>query len=379
MKFSEFEKKKELPPSPEPAKSDAAPPPRPPLFSPKLPPAEPKRGVLAPSAAHFSAPPSLAAQRQSAHKAYGRAVAAIRALLKDIERQAPHPNGEVSACVNEMLKLLQEGNQALVAMTAHSTASSYLYAHSVNTAILSMHVAIGMGWEHDALVLLGLSALFNDIGMIKYLGLTQKPRALTREEFEEVQLHPVESQRLLEFIHDIEQTTKQAISDIIGQERGRKAGKGYPRGFSKAEDLRLASQIIGLCDIFEAMSHPRSWREAILPSDAVKDLIKKHSEDFSRPLMQAFLERVSLFPPGSYLQLSAGEIACVVAANAKFPTRPVVEVRLAADRSPQDPPTVINLAENPLIHILRPVDETKIGIKDKKLAMALQAARWWIE
>lgn len=382
MKFSDFEKGKKHPPveisppktAPEKTAAPAEKNPRAPISFFDI--SKKKPAPLLP--ANPAAPASLESQKQAAHKIYGQAILVMKALLKDVGRQPVNTQNQLNVVVAQLLEAIKSNNRALLILTSRSTASNYLYAHSVNLSILAMKVGLGLRWPDDQLHILGLSALLHDIGMIKYLGLSAEPRALTPEEHQEVRLHPTESQRLLAYIHDIEETVKHTISLIIGQAHERKGGAGYPKA-AKLEDIHMAAQIIGICDMYEALSHQRSWREPLLSSDAVKFMIKKHSQEFARPLLQAFLEQVSLFPPGSYVQLTTGEVGCVVETHSKMPTRPCVEVRVSADRSAQVPPILVDLSQSPLTHIQKPVDETKLNLKDKKLLLAFQSNRWWVE
>jgi HD-GYP domain-containing protein (c-di-GMP phosphodiesterase class II) len=315
---------------------------------------------------------SIAPQRAEASRLYGEAVSAFRSAVEGLEK------GEASfapldASIDALSEGLRRGNQLLVAMTVRSTAGNYLYAHCVNVAILSMNVGRGLGLDPQALHLLGLSALLHDVGMIKYLDLSQAPRPLTKEEHQEIQLHPLESRKLLAHLRDVEETTRRSIGEIIACDHADAAKAASP------QNVHRLAQIIALCDMYEAMSHNRSWREAMLPSEAINALLKRHAQQFPRPLVKAFLESMSLYPPGSYVKLSGGEIGRVVGINPKFPTRPTVEVCFRRDLSPMEPALILDLAEKPLSHVNRAVDETKLPIKDARSLLALQAARWWVD
>ena len=316
---------------------------------------------------------SLEFQRRAAQDVYGAAILAMKALMRDIALGPVDSYDGLRALVHQIREQLRTGEGALMMLTTRSTASHYLYAHAVNVCILSMDLALGLGWSDDQLEILGLSALLMDIGLTKFLKLADLPRALTPEEFQEIQLHPMESRKMLDHLHGIEESAKQTISEIIAHEGARKS---RPGGF---KDAHAAAEIICLCDIYEAMSHHRAWRAALLPHDAVKTMLKQNSQQFDRKLLQAFVERLSLYPPGSYVEITGGEIAWVLAANPKTPTLPTVEVRLRADGTVKSPPNSINLSQQPLIHIERAVDETKLHLSDKRLLLAFQANRWWVE
>ncbi len=392
MKFSDFKKKEKSParPAEPPAAVVPAPPPAEkappkPLFprgaSPASAPAAKAGGPTPPAAAARTAAPSPAAspiQRRLAQESYGHAVSVLRDLLRELDRGSVNFGRLLNQTVTALLQNLETAPHPLLALTTRSTASNYLYAHATNVSILSMYVAQGLDWDRESLRQIGLAALLHDIGMVKYLGLAAAPRALTPEEYQEVRLHPLESQKLLENIDDIEENTRRTISGIIGQAHERKGGSGYPKAVTKSADIHMAAQIIGLVDVYEAMSHYRAWREPLIPHEAVKKLIREHAPEFDRKLLQAFVERITLYPPGSFVELSGGEIATVIEIHHRTPTLPAVKVRLDGHGRPISPPRVINLAQNRLIHISRAIDETKLRLRDRKLLLAFQANRWWI-
>ncbi|MBI4386671.1 MAG: HD domain-containing protein [Elusimicrobia bacterium] len=277
-----------------------------------------------------------------------------------------------------MLRQIQEENPYVSINTRYSTASSYFYAHSVNVATLSLLLTDGLGWEEEDRILLGTAALLHEVGMSRFLHLAQAPRELTSEERKEIRLHPLASQELLGHIQNTEESLKNMLSEIVGQVHERANGSGYPHGIGR-EKINLGAQIIGLCDIYEALSHPRNWRNAMLPHDAIKLILRDNAEEFDRHLLKALLEQLSLYPPGSYVRLSTHEIGRVLQVNPSFPTRPLVEIRIQADKTKEDPPKIVNLLKRPLIHVSQAVDETQIAVKDPRLRLQFEASRWWTD
>lgn len=382
MKFSEIKrgnqppsKPGEPPRSPPPAQPPPSPAARPTLAAHLVPePPSTRARVSFPGPAAKSAP---CPGGERAHQAYASAVSAVKSLLKNLDALPPHALPALQEACADLLAALDAEQDALLALTLRSTAGNYLYAHAVNVAVLSLHLARGLGWSEAHLKLLGLCALLNDLGMLRHMDLAQEPRRLSPEEMLEIRLHPAEGRKLLDRIPAIPESVKRLIGDTIVQVHERKSGKGYPQGLSRSEDILPGAQIIGLCDIYAAISHPRPWRPAAVPHEALKTLLNEHADDFEAKLLRSLLERLSLFPPGSFVQLSSGEVGCVVSTRAGLPTRPCVEVRIRQDGERQLPPFRVDLKDAPMTHIARAVDETSLNVKDPKLALQLQANRWW--
>ncbi|MBI5244231.1 MAG: hypothetical protein HY922_11240, partial [Elusimicrobia bacterium] len=149
------------------------------------------------------------------------------------------------------------------------------------------------------------------------------------------------------------------------------------RPFPEPADRKLAAHLIGICDIYEALSHPRTWREPLPCHEAVITIVKGLAKKFDHRAVQAFVEAFSLYPPGSYVELSNGQIARVIAVKAQTPSLPTVEVRLDPNGKPPSQALILDLAKSPLARIVRAVDPAKLPIEDKMVRSAFEAERWW--
>lgn len=271
----------------------------------------------------------LGSQRQLAAEVYGSAVTVIRCLSTDVglELAGAQPASAADlprGAVQRILDLLQSDNQALVARASHSAADNGPYTQSVNVAILSACMGLGMRWEQDRLHTLALAAMLCDLDI---------------------------KRASLDYFCNAEAAMMQRVSEIIAAEQNRKKGLGLPK---QSQVIQEEAQIIGLCSLYESMIHSLSPGAAMMPSAAVKVLIKNHVSDFSRPIMQVFVQRITPYPPGSFVTLADGEIACVIGTHPDFPTRPRVEIQLKADLTPQEPALIVDLAENPTIQLRGP-------------------------
>ncbi len=104
-------------------------------------------------------------------------------------------------------------------------------------------------------------------------------------------------------------------------------------------------------DVFAAMTRPRPLRPAFMPYQAMKEILVDGSRGKLDPtIIRAFLDCVSLFPIGSYVELSGGVRARVVRANPGQHTRPVVvEVNDVGESSG----TVIDLMKERRSRVIR--------------------------
>ncbi|MGE5196893.1 MAG: HD-GYP domain-containing protein [Deltaproteobacteria bacterium] len=231
---------------------------------------------------------------------------------------------------------------------------NYLYCHPVNVCILSLY--IGLDYERSSLLELGTACLAHDIGIIKYLDLINKPGHLTKEEYVKVKEH---SDRGFEILSKIGKGLSPFIFDAVRQEHERIDGSGYPKGL-KDNQINEYGQIIGLVDVYEALTHSRPYRDKHTPLETIR-IILDNKNTFSNSATKELIERVGIFPVGIAVQLNTKEIGVVLKENPKLPLRPVVEILVDAYGNELQTPKQIDLANNSVVYIEECLEDPRIN------------------
>ena len=250
--------------------------------------------------------------------------------------------------------MVAEGDPLLVLASGISS-GNFLYAHSLNVLILSLKVALGLRYDRIQLTELGLVAFLHDIGMAKIPEeILNKSDKLTPEEFDQVRQHPFYSMSLLEKSKELGPVILQAIA----QQHERIDGSGYPKGVS-GEEVNPYAKVIGLIDVYEALTHPRPYRQHYTPDEAMKMIAYSTGSGFKPDVMdilKALAKELSLYPVGSYVQFNTKEIGRVLKVNRNFPLLPVVKVVIGPRENKLEEPRQVDLSKEPLLHIKRSVD-----------------------
>ena len=146
---------------------------------------------------------------------------------------------------------------------------------------------------------------------------------------------------------------------IAYQMHERNNGQGYPRRL-EGHRIHFLSKLAAVADAYVGLVSPRPYRPALLPYYAMESMLKGvRSGLFDAAAVRALLDTLSLFPCGSYVQLSDGRIGRVIRSNRDQYTLPVVEARLADDLYAA--PEVINLVESD-VRITKPLESiSKVG------------------
>ncbi|MFP4417470.1 MAG: HD-GYP domain-containing protein [Chitinispirillaceae bacterium] len=226
--------------------------------------------------------------------------------------------------VERLLKVLLKDRAILLSLSSiKSETEAFVYNHSLNVCILSLNIAAALGYNRRQVVLIGIGALLHDIGMFLVPDyIRNKCSPLSRDEFLEIQKHPLTGLHLLGKIRHL----PEQVRFMIYQSHEREDGSGYPRHF-QGKRIHGFAKIIQAADIFEALTSPRNYRGAYTPFEAMETLIRMTQKgQIAPPYVRALLSYVSLFPVGSIVELSDHRLARIIQANTALPDRPLVSL-----------------------------------------------------
>lgn len=253
-------------------------------------------------------------------------------------------------------QLLRDNGLVLRSLEPHPEYD--LASHSANVAIIAGKVGLGMAMGIEDVVRVILAGIVHDIGMARLPeDLLRKPGRLAPGEREQLREHPVLGAELLE---DVEPRYRW-LQSVVLQEHERMHGQGYPAGLM-GRSIDPLAQVIGLADVFEALSHPRAYRSPYTALEALEQVSEMKGEYFEAGVVAALVNEISAFPLDSYVQLSTGAIAQVVGTNPDNILRPEVLLRWDADWTVLDPPERLDLAEHPDVTVARALLEAELPI-----------------
>ncbi len=228
--------------------------------------------------------------------------------------------------------------------------------HTVNVALLAAMLGAELGFPQEELVRLTLTALLQNVGMLFLVpSLLNKRGGLWPDERALIQKH---SETGAKFVRSLGPEWG-PVADVIHQVHEREDGRGYPLGL-KGGQIHEHAKVIGIADVYMALTHSRPFRPAFSPFEALREIIDQMEEQFPSHLIQTLWEVCSPFFNGRYIILNTGWIGRVKEAAGSSPMRPVVELLVNASGEPLDPPREMNLEDNPLVFIKEVVSEERV-------------------
>jgi HD-GYP domain-containing protein (c-di-GMP phosphodiesterase class II) len=207
---------------------------------------------------------------------------------------------------------------------------SYTYNHSLSCSITAVAFGRQLGLPKEDLKSLALGALLFDIGKVKLPNsLLMKAGTLTEEEFALVKSHVELGLEIIKQNIGLDDTT----TLMIWTHHERYLGQGYPRGL-KGNEIPLVGRIAGIIDSYDAITSQRPYAKAVPPHEAIKQLYQWRDVFFQKELIESFIQTVGMFPVGTLVELTTGEVGVIIAQNPKRKLKPKVMLILDSDKQP---------------------------------------------
>lgn len=192
-----------------------------------------------------------------------------------------------------------------------------MFEHSLNTSLYSLSIGRTLGIPEKSLHILGLGALFHDIGKLKLPNLLLNKKGLTQEEKHLMRSHTEIGFEMLRK----ESELHLLVAHCAYQHHERVDGSGYPRGLY-TNDIHQFAKIIAVAEKFDQLIR----QKAMLPHEAIEVLYGYCYIRYDIEIIEAFKRAIAIFPIGVTVTLSTGERGVVIGYNQKYPQRPKVRI-----------------------------------------------------
>lgn len=222
----------------------------------------------------------------------------------------------------------------------------YLAPHSANVFLLAVRLAGALGVEPEVLRQVGAGSLLHDVGMLWVpQEVWDKPGRLSPSEVGVMQAHP---ERGREALVEVAKPSG-LLESIVLQEHEQPDGGGYPNGL---REINTFANLVRVADFLEAYTHPRAYRpQGLALTDALRVLTESAGRQFDSAMVKLVLHELTVYPVGTRVELSTGEVAEVVAVNRGHLLKPVVLVVEDAQGHRLTEPRLVDLAERPGLYI----------------------------
>ncbi|MEK6796006.1 MAG: HD-GYP domain-containing protein [Spirochaetota bacterium] len=282
----------------------------------------------------------------SSVRSHAIAIERTKKFFDDLKQGATIESTAIIGAVNTLVGDVLSNPHAFSNLSILKMKDEYTYVHSVDVAVLAVLMGTNMKMQKADLFTLAAAGLLHDIGkMLVPDAILTKPGKYTDAEMTQMKKHSFLGYKLLK-----RENIDDRVANCVLEHHEWVNGKGYPFGKTGIY-LDDFSKIIAVCDVFNALTTQRSYRDPMEPYKAVKVIAMEAGSHLDTELAKVFQRVIGMYPNGTIVLASDGSRCRVVEQNTTLPLRPVLEVIQDASGTKPSVPAVMDLAERKDIFI----------------------------
>jgi len=294
--------------------------------------------------------------------AYAGMVGELKKIFDRLRKGKAVTSGSIGKVVGEAMGIVRDIDLFLT-LACRPQTDDPCVTHAVRVGLFSLAAGLALRYDRKHIFELAHAAFLVDIGMLRVdQKMLRKKVPLTDPERAEIRRHV---QYGLEMARSITGVPWLSACTIY-QSHERCDGSGYPER-RQAESIIAPAKIVAAADVCAALSEDRPHRPALLPYRAMESLVRMGGIKWlDSEAIRALLRYLSLFPLGSWAELSTGEKVRVVSSNPEDYMRPVVSVVYNRKGQPVDP-FRLDLLKHPQVRIKKALPAAGLETEDDPL------------
>jgi HD-GYP domain-containing protein (c-di-GMP phosphodiesterase class II) len=248
---------------------------------------------------------------------------------------------ETKRAASEMVDSVLRNPDAFTWLSRIRETDEYTYGHSVRSAVWAILFGRHIGIAKQDLDTLALGVLLKDVGKthIRQVLLRKKDRDTQEQaEYESFIDKGVEILRKLPGVEP-------RVIAVVKTHCERINGSGFPQHL-QGDKIPLLGRIAGIVTFYDEVTNPRGAINPIAPSQAVSRLYEVRGVDFQEDLVVEFIRGIGLYPTGTLVELSTGEVGVVIEQNFERRLKPKVMLLLNPLKQPLEKHKLLDLAED---------------------------------
>ncbi len=225
----------------------------------------------------------------------------IEWMHQQVQDEGEIPMLEAEMVVRSLSTAMHSQEEVILPLLELKEFDQYTTTHSTNVAVLAMAIAEYIGLQGQDVRVMGVAGLLHDLGKVRIpKDLLTKPGAFTDEERLVMQRHPGEGARII-----LDRDVRLEVPAIVAYEHHIMLnGGGYP-SMHYARPTHIASRLVHVCDVYDALCTDRPYRGA-WPSERAIALIEENTGSdfdprfalpFTQMIRQQEIQRVRFADP----------------------------------------------------------------------------------
>lgn len=310
------------------------------------------------------------AELPAAQEAQENASRLARQIIEDVRAGHKLSPADVRDAAEPIVDSVLRNADTMFWVNALQRNGTYAYSHAINCCALAAAFGRYLGLPAELLVDLASGGLLLDVGKARLPeGLLGHPGRLDAAATTKMRGHVAISQKILnesgECSHE--------LYEMVRTHHERWNGSGYPDQL-RGTAIPLFGRMAAIIDSFDAMTSHRLHAPAIARHEVLQQLYRSRDILFQGELVEQFNGCLGVYPTGSLVELSTGEIAIVMTQNTSRRLRPLVMVLTDADKNQLPGFSALDLMQQPegitldqQVNITRPLPVGAFGLDPAEL------------
>lgn len=276
-----------------------------------------------------------------ARQLHQRVFTAVGEVMSQIDSGTLASVHETKRAASDMVDSVLRNPDAFTWLSRIRDTDEHTYGHAVRSAVWAILFGRHIGIAKQDLDTLALGVLLKDVGKTHIRKTLLMNTDRTTQEQAEYETFIEKGVEILRQLPGVEPR----VIAVVKTHCERINGSGFPQHL-QGDKIPLLGKIAGIVTFYDEVTNPRGAIAPIAPSQAVSRLYEVRGVEFQEDLVVEFIRGIGLYPTGTLVELTTGEVGVVVEQNFERRLKPKVMLLLNAFKQPLKRHQLLDLAED---------------------------------
>ncbi len=240
-------------------------------------------------------------------------------IFRSLAARPQDAHNQARTMVGRLCDSLVGSESMVIHLVNQKSREGGLAFHGLNVMALSLMLGKTLRLPAEEMRHLGLGALIHDIGKQDIPPRVLRAAQRTGPEEEFYRAHIGYGIKAVAALRDL----PVQVRNVIACHHERLDGSGFPNRLAGERIPKLA-RIVAIANRYDNLCNPFDLHEAKAPAEALRQMFRKEGAHFDGPFLQLFIKTLGVYPPGTFVSLSNGDVGMVVETNQSDLLHPLV-------------------------------------------------------